>query len=66
MREILTYGSVRGVPGNRHPYRDTMDNSQLPPPPLSACGEGGWGVRTGRRVRPRAAYEMTRQLTINN
>jgi hypothetical protein len=22
MREIRTYGSVRGVPGNRHSYRD--------------------------------------------
>ena len=22
MREIRSYGSVRGVPGNRHPYRD--------------------------------------------
>ena len=22
MRQFLTYGSVRGVPGNRHPYRD--------------------------------------------
>jgi hypothetical protein len=22
MREFRTYGSVRGVPGNRHPYRD--------------------------------------------
>jgi hypothetical protein len=22
MRECRTYGSVRGVPGNRHPYRD--------------------------------------------
>jgi hypothetical protein len=26
MREILTYGSVRGVPGNRHPYRDYVVN----------------------------------------
>ena len=22
MSETLTYGSVRGVPGDRHPYRD--------------------------------------------
>ncbi len=22
MQEICTYGSVRGVPGNRHSYRD--------------------------------------------
>jgi len=22
MREMRTYGSVRGVPGDRHPYRD--------------------------------------------
>ena len=22
MREFRSYGSVRGVPGNRHPYRD--------------------------------------------
>ena len=25
MRETRTYGSVRGVPGNRHPYRDPFD-----------------------------------------
>ena len=23
MREMRTYGSVRGVPGDRHPYRDS-------------------------------------------
>ena len=23
MREIRSYGSVRGVAGNRHPYRDS-------------------------------------------
>lgn len=23
MREIRSYGSVRGVPSNRHPYRDS-------------------------------------------
>jgi hypothetical protein len=22
MQQFCTYGSVRGVPGNRHPYRD--------------------------------------------
>ena len=24
MSETLTYGSVRGVPGDRHPYRDPV------------------------------------------
>jgi hypothetical protein len=24
MRECRTYGSVRGVPGDRHPYRDSL------------------------------------------
>jgi hypothetical protein len=24
MRECRTYGSVRGVPGDRHPYRDSV------------------------------------------
>ena len=24
MSETLTYGSVRGVPGDRHPYRDLI------------------------------------------
>ena len=24
MREIRSYGSVRGVAGNRHPYRDSQ------------------------------------------
>jgi hypothetical protein len=24
MREIRSYGSVRGVAGNRHPYRDSL------------------------------------------
>ncbi len=27
MREFLTYGSVRGVPGNRYPYRDHPNGS---------------------------------------
>jgi len=26
MREIRSYGSVRGVPGNRHPYRDSANS----------------------------------------
>jgi hypothetical protein len=25
MRECRTYGSVRGVPGDRHPYRDSLE-----------------------------------------
>jgi hypothetical protein len=25
MRECRTYGSVRGVPGDRHPYRDSLN-----------------------------------------
>jgi hypothetical protein len=25
MRECRTYGSVRGVPGDRHPYRNSLD-----------------------------------------
>jgi hypothetical protein len=25
MREFCTYGSVRGVPGNQHPYRDNEE-----------------------------------------
>ena len=29
MRQFLTYGSVRGVPGNRHPYRDQKRWSAL-------------------------------------
>src|ERR1035441_7691570 len=28
MREFRTYGSERGVPGNRHPYRDRFDDSR--------------------------------------
>lgn len=35
MRESLTYGSVRGVPGNRHPYRDIADCRLLVDLPLS-------------------------------
>jgi hypothetical protein len=26
MREFRTYGSVRGVPGNRHPYRECAEH----------------------------------------
>ena len=29
MRESRSYGSVRGVPGNRHPYRDRLDDRFL-------------------------------------
>jgi len=31
MREIRTYGSARGVPGNRHSYRNSMSPYRLPP-----------------------------------
>jgi len=27
MQQFCTYGSVRGAPGNRRPYRDTEHNS---------------------------------------
>jgi hypothetical protein len=29
MRESRSYGFVRGVPGDRHPYRDTQDSAVL-------------------------------------
>jgi hypothetical protein len=45
MREILTYGSVRGVPGNRHPYRDTPPN---PPLRLRRGGQGGEARQGGK------------------
>jgi hypothetical protein len=28
MRETRSYGSVRGVPGDRHPYRDLQNAGQ--------------------------------------
>jgi hypothetical protein len=31
VREIRSPGSVRGVPGNRHSYRDTFGHSGQPP-----------------------------------
>ena len=36
---MLTYGSVRGVPGDRHPYRDPFFASGLPPGPLFLLSE---------------------------
>ena len=37
MREIRQYGSVRGVAGNRYPYRDSQKAEPAPPaePPYS-------------------------------
>jgi hypothetical protein len=29
MRECRTYGSVRGVPGDRHPYRDSLERFSI-------------------------------------
>src|SRR2546425_13074794 len=34
MRESCTYGSVRGVRGNSHPYRDRCLNGLLRPPTI--------------------------------
>jgi hypothetical protein len=34
MRECRTYGSVRGVPGDRHPYRDSEEHA-----PVTAANE---------------------------
>ena len=29
MREMRTYGFVRGVPGDWHPYRDNAENANI-------------------------------------
>ena len=42
MSSTLTYGSVRGVPGDRHPYRDHRGKSQ---------SHGALVARSGRRIR---------------
>ena len=34
VRECRTPGSVRGVPGNRHPYRDQPELGVTTPPPV--------------------------------
>jgi len=61
MRQFLTYGSVRGVPGNRHPYRDLLpsrtNTSILMPDtksimdvfdfPYLESRRWRWGIRTG-------------------
>ena len=36
MRESRTYGFVRGVPGDRHPYRDSQTLSDEPSLPCSS------------------------------
>ena len=47
MRAIRTWGSVRGVPGNRHPYRDLSRD---------ATGAPSQGPEwRGRREPPRSA-----------
>jgi hypothetical protein len=50
MREILTYGSVRGVPGNRHPYRDIIHKNALPPHPPLRLRRGGQGGEAGENI----------------
>ena len=45
MREIRSYGSVRGVPGNRHPYRDPTKRCRRRG---AACHRIGFVVRRGK------------------
>ena len=56
MPKLGTYGSVRGVPGNRHPYRDHQQpKSQRQF--VGALNQGGTGGRqcaTGARAAQRA------------
>ena len=47
MRETRSYGSVRGVPGDRHPYRD---------PARDLIKEGNWIVDK----QPYAIYRRAR------
>ena len=54
MREMRPYGSVRGVPGDRHPYRDSVP----PVPTLMRKAPGRYWIlgrpelRAPRRSRP--------------
>lgn len=41
MREIRTYGSVRGVRGNSHPYRDEATRGD---------GDPGFRLETGQEL----------------
>jgi hypothetical protein len=66
MRESRTYGSVRGVPGNRHPYRDQAPDVSgrkralsadlffciLPPGPSSLRSWSLSGLRTFGAAKP--------------
>jgi hypothetical protein len=63
MPELGTYGSVRGVPGNGHPYRDHSRAGAPERSTKSACGptaecgmlvELGTRLRTSRRAKPYA------------
>ena len=55
MRENCTYGSVRGVLGNQHPYRDRRTGSPAPQsiPKLSThfCGPPAHGDTLATRSR---------------
>jgi hypothetical protein len=53
MREMRPYGSVRGVPGDRHPYRDSA-----PPAPSSSRGSRG-----GREGRSKPGRRWNRHVT---
>ena len=50
MRELRTPGSVRGVPGNRHPYRDqvfTGETHLQTAPPIDPSSLSRWRKRLG-------------------
>ena len=49
MPQLGTYGSVRGVPGNRHPYRDRRKDLAVMPKAIPTIPwvvrENNWSAR---------------------
>jgi len=55
MREFRTYGSVRGVPGNGHPYRDPSNESYPP----AGAGPGSSATSNKQASRKRIQWIPT-------
>ena len=68
MREFRTYGSVRGVPGNRHPYRDRWRDLLCFERLMPFCGSfsdsriGGKKDRSGWNALQIADYNKKKSL----
>ena len=61
MRAIRTWGSVRGVPGNWHPYRDQCGDATRAPTPGPDQAEDGVPILSFRKSKPIKKPNLGRQ-----